>query len=627
MKRMALPIIAVLATIFSRSMVVWGAESAPHPARTSSPGNAVYFVDPQSGDDARDGRTTKTSWKTFVPVNDLLLSPGDRVEVVASGVFRESLVLTGSGTAEKPVEIHFASGVYDFFPDKAFDVSPLFLSNFNDNPHGPKRVAIHMRDVKHMKLTGKQSEIFCNGQMFPVMIDHSEAVTMDGLVFDYHRPFWSEWKVVEVAANHAVVQIHPDSRYVIEENRLVWVGNGWRSAGGAAWSSQHYDPKTKIVIRRNSNLLTNGGITKAEEVAPFRVKFSFRNNPGFALGTTDEFREGTREYPGILVRYCKNVVLNNSAMYASPPGPAVLGMFTDGLTLDRMHIAPRPNSGRTASVCDDLLHCSGCKGKILMSDCKLSGTGDDLMNVHGTHLRISGQPATNQLTICFVHRQTYGFPAFSPGDDIDFVNPASLRPYASGRVMAAEMKGEREMLLTLEKPAPAWKRNDVIENVTWTPTVEVRNCYGSMSSCRGFLCTTRKPVLIANNTFDHIAMGAILIEDDGSGWFESGPCRDVTIRGNRFIRCGKEFYYGPTVIRISPQKPTDKPDEPAHENIRIMDNLFDLFPGEPPLMARSVKGLVFTGNRLNAQTLNLQLAPSCTDVVIKDNKLGIVIEP
>ena len=135
-----------------------------------------------------------------------------------------------------------------------------------------------------------------------------------------------------------------------------------------------------------------------------------------------------------------------------------------------------------------------------------------------------------------------------------------------------------------------------------------------MDSCRGFLLSTRGPILIENNLFVKTTMSAILIADDANSWFESGPVHDVTIRGNRFIKCGEP------VINIEPENRTVNPGEPVHSNIRILGNVFDL-AGGGAIAAKSVKGLTITGNRFSTQTVPVQTA-ACTDVVIKDNVLG-----
>ena len=112
-----------------------------------------------------------------------------------------------------------------------------------------------------------------------------------------------------------------------------------------------------------------------------------------------------------------------------------------------------------------------------------------------------------------------------------------------------------------------------------------------------------------NLTYDHVD-----ISDDANSWFESGPAREVTIRGNRFLKCGEP------VIRIRPENQTADPREPVHENIRILDNWFQL-TGNDAISARSTRGLTITGNRFSSETLPIH-TEACSEVRVEDNQLG-----
>ena len=68
----------------------------PKEERQVSPGNTAYYIDPAQGDDTHSGVSKRLAWRTFGPVNRLLLSPGDRVEVVSPGSFDHTLMLMGS---------------------------------------------------------------------------------------------------------------------------------------------------------------------------------------------------------------------------------------------------------------------------------------------------------------------------------------------------------------------------------------------------------------------------------------------------------------------------------------------------------------------------------------------------
>ena len=72
--------------------------------RQASPGNTTYYIDPADGSDSNSGLKDTLAWRSFTPVNRLLLCSGDRVKIVSPGSFDQTLMLMGAGTAEAPVE-------------------------------------------------------------------------------------------------------------------------------------------------------------------------------------------------------------------------------------------------------------------------------------------------------------------------------------------------------------------------------------------------------------------------------------------------------------------------------------------------------------------------------------------
>jgi len=147
-------------------------------------------------------------------------------------------------------------------------------------------------------------------------------------------------------------------------------------------------------------------------------------------------------------------------------------------------------------------------------------------------------------------------------------------------------------LLTLERPVPTrLQENDVVENISWTPEVRITGCEVRRTPTRGFLITTRRQAVIENNTFYRTWMSAILLENDASGWYESGAIRDLTIRNNGFFNCREP------VIHINPRN--SRPNPAVHRNIRILDNRFEL-RDKLAIKAHSTSGLTITGNSFYA---------------------------
>ncbi|MBR4170983.1 MAG: right-handed parallel beta-helix repeat-containing protein [Kiritimatiellae bacterium] len=65
----------------------------------------TYHVDSTDGDDARDGLTPATAWRSFANVTNLTLGPGERLLLKRGSVFNEELRLSAHGSAENWAEI------------------------------------------------------------------------------------------------------------------------------------------------------------------------------------------------------------------------------------------------------------------------------------------------------------------------------------------------------------------------------------------------------------------------------------------------------------------------------------------------------------------------------------------
>ncbi|MEJ0103264.1 MAG: right-handed parallel beta-helix repeat-containing protein [Bacteroidota bacterium] len=246
----------------------------------------------------------------------------------------------------------------------------------------------------------------------------------------------------------------------------------------------------------------------------------------------------------------------------------------------------------------DAMHFSGCRGEIKIENSHFKGMHDDPINVHGTHLKITEILSPVKLKIKFMHPQTYGIKAFFPGDSIAFVHPESLQVFAKNVIRSSELITPYEMLVELDRSAPKEMiKGDCLENLSWNPSLTVRNCRFESVNTRGLLVTTRGKVLIEGNTFYRTGMPAIMIGDDAMGWYESGPVEDVVIRNNNFEECAYGSAPDNYVIAIVPENHLLLKDYYVHHNIRIENNTFKVYDA-PLLTARSTDGLVFSNNNI-----------------------------
>ena len=65
----------------------------------------TFHVDSVHGDDAHDGESVETPWRTFARLKGMRLGPGERVLLKRGSVFREELVVTAHGSKDNWAEI------------------------------------------------------------------------------------------------------------------------------------------------------------------------------------------------------------------------------------------------------------------------------------------------------------------------------------------------------------------------------------------------------------------------------------------------------------------------------------------------------------------------------------------
>lgn len=73
-------------------------------AKASTTG-ITYYVDSVDGNDAHDGKSQSTAWKTISKLNGITFSPGDQILFKAGGIWNGELILSGSGEEGNPIVI------------------------------------------------------------------------------------------------------------------------------------------------------------------------------------------------------------------------------------------------------------------------------------------------------------------------------------------------------------------------------------------------------------------------------------------------------------------------------------------------------------------------------------------
>ena len=522
--------------------------------------------------------------------------------------------------------LEFPKGRYDFWTEN-MEVREYFISNTSTEGECPskiKKIGLLFEDVKNLTIEGNGSLFIFHGKAITWALDHCENIKIQNITMDFERPSMSEMKFTEVTPNYIIAEIHPDSKYTVIDGKLLWYGEGW--------GMKHYHVILKDTIAGTGiynswNPISEGKTTILE---PFKIRvdgdFSKAN---YAAGQILTVRDPIRDHVGAFVNLSKNIELENVTMHYMH-GLGIISQFSENLFYHHVRIIP--SNGRAVASFADGMHFSGCKGFVRIENSHFKGLHDDPVNVHGTYLRITEIHSPTELSVRFSHGQTYGFPAFYANDTVGFIHAKSMQTKGLTTVKEAKLISERVMKVTLNNPLPKdLGIGDCLENITWTPSLEVRNNRFERTNTRGILITTPRKVVVENNVFYRTGMHGVLIAGDASSWFESGAVSDVLIRNNIFDGCAYNYYGNSYAISVEAENPEMPNDKWVHRNVRIEGNTFKLYDKQI-LKSKSTENISFTNNiiedgsfissflKKDEQKKNLQFRfENCTKVLIQNN--------
>ncbi len=487
--------------------------------------------------------------------------------------------------------LEFPKGRYDFWPDNS--------SSADSEAGNPANITIgiNLHALKNITLDGCGSEFVFHGRIMPVSVTESNNVKLKNFSIDWDRPLTSQAIVENVTDKYLEISVDRFAYpYIIEDGKLRFVGEGWKSR------VVHYllfdKIQKEVVALTRDGALGNIFEAQAEEFSPGIIRlygqlaYKPEKETYIAL-------YGQREIVGINLQKDTNTILDNIRIYYAA-GAGILSFMCDGLYFHNVNVETNAKKNRVFSSLADAFYFPNCKGLVKIENCINTGQTDDWANFRGTYTSIIALVSPNSVEVKMKWGSAKGF--YNVGDQVSFVETKSMQRgklYTINKVQ--ELESGNVLLSFNDVLSKTIGTNYVVENMTWNPEVEVRNCIiPRRNRARGILLSTSRHAIIENNIFK-TAGSAILIEGDTKDWFEAGAIRDLTIRNNVFEDCmssAEHGDWGEAVICITPSYHPDNVDsEPYHQNIHIENNTFKYYDYNL-LYARSVRNLIFINNKI-----------------------------
>lgn len=512
---------------------------------------------------------------------------------------------------EGNLTLRFAPGRYDFH-ESGSSVRELYISNHDQD--NPKSVGIMLERWDNIEIDGSGADFMFHGVMLPVAARECRGFKLRNLHIDFPTPHIAQIRILGDTPDGIEFEAAPDVRFEIDKKgSLSTVGEGWKRVPRAGIA---FEPDTRRLVYRTSDL--GCPLDSVVSLGNRRYRAPRWHHERLTAGTVVALRSYGRPTPGILIDECVATTIDNVKVHYAE-GMGLLAQMSEDITLSGFGVCLRgADDPRYFTTQADATHFSGCRGLISSTGGLYEGMMDDAINVHGTYLKVVGREGARTLRARYMHHQTYGFKWGEAGDSVRILRARTMEPVDTiFRIVAISpadkptTAGAKDFVIELDSdlPADVSAEGDFgLENLSWTPEVIFADNIVRNNRARGSLFSTPRRTVVERNLFDHTSGCAVLLCGDCMGWFETGACRDVTIRGNRFVNALTNlFQFTEAVISIYPEiHDLDAQRRCFHggkdaPGILIEDNEFVTFDA-PLLYVKSTEGLTFRNNTVHRST-------------------------
>ena len=507
----------------------------------------------------------------------------------------------------------FEKGEYHFYEEgcrKEF----FAVSN---NSAGEKSIVFPLFNTRGLTVDGGGSTFVFHGKVFPFIADGCRDLIIKNAIIDRSEPHFVALKIRDVDRHGFGLEIDSEKfPFKIEKGSLIFKRE-WGEFSGlekklALHSADRFrvrylftgecsDSKYNLpVAYMNADAtLTDYGarLTYREDENASECLF-FENESLYVIV------DGNRENDLIFLNECKGVTIENLTVRAAI-GMGVIGQLSSDIKIKNFS-TDSAYYGNAITISADAMHFVNCDGFLDISDCRITHTGDDILNVHGMYtLLTSADKSTVKAKI--MHQEQRYFCPYRNGDKLPLIDKKTLRQIAYFKVEDFSVGGELGEDITLEgnfeSGFEALDQADeiLIENPERMPDMVLRNCY--FSNYPHLRISGGGKMLVENSVFEK-SRAAVLLIDLSDYWYESGRIKDFTFRGNIMRGCNDLGEKSFILAGVSGFSDADAPK--IHEKIEISDNIFKGIKYQA-ITAGGVRELIMKNNSFDSDKEDIMI--------------------
>lgn len=254
--------------------------------------------------------------------------------------------------------------------------------------------------------------------------------------------------------------------------------------------------------------------------------------------------------PALIFESCEDVLLDRIRIRRAPQ-MGISVRRCSNIKISNTEIGTEGGSAAIVSIGADGIHFISCRGEVEISNCKLSGLGDDCVNIHEFYYAVEQVDAENWITIApetsfELQRTTADYFLPRLGDTIEIVDRSSQNAVETRKVIAVNEQGGRPRIkLSGSILTDATRFPALLCRTPSDLQISINQSSFSRTRARGILVHSQ--ARIAECTFDNIGYAGVFAAADGRSWGEGCSVANIQIDNNLFMRCG---LYGAGAIEV-----------------------------------------------------------------------------
>lgn len=464
--------------------------------------------------------------------------------------------------------------------------------------------AIYLKGLSDITLDFGGATLFLEDDSIqPFVLDECKNVTVKNVTVEYKRSLMDEIDIVDIKDGEIWLKQTEKQRahfpLKVENGALIPVADGkeYPDDFKAPHFFSLYDKKSHESVAMCLVRIGKDLPVIPKEQFPFKyyelcaekrgdyIVLMGELPPGITSDVTCAQSHSSRDLNSCFIIRSKNTRLENFRVL-NGGGMGILGMYSEGITLDTLKFYCDENSHGIATNAADALHLISCFGKVEIVNSVFEGMKDDAINIHSNYYTVDS--VSDRIIHARLKTDIQANPAvnayfkmFGENDTVAVYDKNTTLQKQTFKIRQVKITGDFSADLFIDGDVGSLRTGDSIENLTAQADVHIKDC--RFGKARTHLrLQTRGKILIE----DCKCSLKILLPGDKKYWYEASPVTDLTIKNCKFIGDNARIESRPE-FEVCDKSPY------YHSGIKIINNTFD---AQNALDLQFCKDILFEGN-------------------------------